>query len=485
MNTSRATITELRDSISSGATNAEAVVRDCLDRIERHNGDLNAFLETFPERAMARARAVDSGEVTGPLAGVPIALKDNICLDHGRTTCASRFLERYESPYSATSAQRLIDAGAVIVGKTNMDEFAMGSSGEHSAFGPTANPWDHARVPGGSSSGSACAVGAGLVPAALGSDTGGSIRQPASFCGVVGLKPTYGRISRYGLVAFASSLDQIGPFTRSVADSALLLSVLAGFDPLDSTSAQLGVPEGLGSLEAVPEGLTIGIPTAARSAHNHPSVNAALDRSADALRSAGATIVDVELPHIDHGIAAYYIIAPAEASSNLARFDGVRFGRRAALGPGDDLATLFRRSRAEGFGHEVQSRIMLGTHVLSSGYYDAYYNTALRVRRRIKMDYDQAFEAGCHALLLPAAPEPAFKQGEKLGDALAMYLADVYTVGVNLAGLPGVTVPVTNADVDGARLPIGMQLIGPALGDGRLLQIARRLETLVEYSAPL
>jgi aspartyl-tRNA(Asn)/glutamyl-tRNA(Gln) amidotransferase subunit A len=385
-------------------------------------------------------------------------------------------LADYRSPYTATAAQRLIDAGAVIIGKTNLDEFAMGSSGEHSAFGPTRNPWDTSRVPGGSSAGSAAAVSAGIVPLALGSDTGGSIRQPAGLCNIVGMKPTYGRISRYGLVAFASSLDQIGPLTRSVADCAAALTVLCGFDPNDSTSADLPYPDVLDNLETPIEDLVIGVPRQARSHVNHPGVTQAIEDAARAFATLGADVIDIDLPHADHGVAAYYIIAPAEASSNLARFDGIRYGHRAVLRPGEDLSDLYSRSRAEGFGAEVQRRIMLGTHVLSSGYYDAYYTTALKVRRLIRQDYDQVFRGGCHAVLMPSSPSPAFRIGEKVGDPLSLYVEDVYTVGANLAGLPGITIPGGFAGVEGVQLPIGLQLIGQPFCEHDLLRIAAMLE---------
>ncbi|MBC7833689.1 MAG: Asp-tRNA(Asn)/Glu-tRNA(Gln) amidotransferase subunit GatA [Phycisphaerales bacterium] len=486
------TVTELRDAISHKRMSAVEATREALDRATAINPRLNIFLELFPDRAIEQARAVDraiaGGQPAGPLGGVPIALKDNMCLgspalDYGKTTCGSKILAEYRSPYTCTAAARLMEAGAVIIGKCNMDEFAMGSSGEHSAFGPTRNPWDPERVPGGSSSGSAAAVAAGIVPASLGSDTGGSIRQPAGLCNIVGMKPTYGRVSRYGLVAFASSLDQIGPFTRTVADCAAMLNVLCGHDPHDSTSAQRP-PEDFGAeLERGVEGLTIGVPRQAKSEANHPSVAGAVERAVKVYEGLGARAVEVDLPHTPHGIAAYYIINPAEASSNLARFDGIRYGHRAKLAPREDLEDLYSKSRAEGFGREVQRRIMLGTHVLSSGYYDAYYTTALKVRRKIKGDYDAAFEQGCHALLMPSSPTPAFKIGEKMNDPLAMYLEDVYTVGVNLAGLPGIVIPGGFGTVDGRELPVGMQLVGPAFDESRLLRIARMLERETGFGA--
>jgi aspartyl-tRNA(Asn)/glutamyl-tRNA(Gln) amidotransferase subunit A len=492
------TVSELAGAISGKHVSTEEVTRASLDRIAATEPTIHAFLEVFEDRALEQARGIDSriaqGEASGPLAGVPIALKDNICLEWGKTTCASRILENYRSPYTATAAQRLLDSGAVVIGKTNLDEFAMGSSCENSAFGPTRNPWDVERVPGGSSGGSAAAVAAGAVPAALGSDTGGSIRQPAGFCGVVGFKPTYGRISRYGLVAYASSLDQIGPLTRSVADAALLTQVMAagGVDENDATSTTRAMPDLMSRLEEPVSRLVIGVPAFARSAANHPSVNAAMERAIAALKYEGAEVFDIELPHAGHGIAAYYLIATAEASSNLARFDGVRYGRRAELGKDDGLLELYCKSRSEGLGPEVQKRIMLGTFALSSGYYDAYYNTALKARRLIKQDFDAVFEMpvpgrttadgpilpprACHAVLMPSSPGPAFKLGEKTGDAMALYLEDVYTVGVNLAGLPAITLPAGLAELRETKMPVGIQLIGPAWQEDTLLRIARMLE---------
>lgn len=482
-------VEELRGEIAGRRISSEEATKAALSRISALDGRVGAFLQVFEERALERARGVDrairAGERAGHLAGVPIAVKDNICTDFGRTTCASRILENYESPYSATVVKRLEAEGAVVVGKTNLDEFAMGSSCENSALGKTANPWDLSRAAGGSSGGSAAAVAARMVGLALGSDTGGSIRQPAGLTGIVGLKPTYGRVSRYGLVAFASSLDQIGPMTRSVGDAALALEVLAGFDPLDSTSAAEGRQGSLefgSQLERPVEGLRLGVPREAWSEQNHPAVNAALKGAIEVYKGLGAAIVDIDLPNLKHGIAAYYIIAPAEASSNLARFDGVRYGRRAKLVEGEELFDLYAKSRAEGFGPEVQRRIMLGTYALSSGYYDAYYLTALKARRVIKGDFDAAFSTagpGVHAVLLPATPGPAFRIGEKANDPLALYLEDVYTVTANLAGLPGVTIPAgfaEGAGTNGEALPVGVQLIAPAFDEARMLRIARMHE---------
>ena len=491
------TLTQLRDAIATRQLSATDATRHFLSRVDAANPRLNALLEVFHDRATEQARATDDhlAKRTSPgvLAGVPIVLKDNICLSWGKTTCASRILENYRSPYTATAAEKLINTGATILAKANLDEFAMGSSCELSAFGPTKNPWDTSRVPGGSSGGSAAAVAAGLAPGSLGSDTGGSIRMPAGLCNLVGFKPTYGRVSRYGLVAYASSLDQIGPFARTVGDAALLASVVCGPDSHDSTCAELSPEDFTSELEKPVPRLVLGVPAQARSTGNHPAVAAALENAIKVFRDQGAQIVDIDLPTLKHGIAAYYIIATAEASSNLARFDGVRYGRRASLGPSDTLLDLYSRSRAEGFGPEVQRRIMLGTHVLSSGYYDAYYSTALKVRRLIKNDYDRAFEGvapragartvpACHAILLPSSPGPAFKIGEKTADPLALYLEDFYTVGVNLAGLPAITLPGGFAREDGRDLPVGVQLTGPALQDAMLLRIARMLEQGADFS---
>ena len=476
------TAAALAAGVKAGQRSAAEVVRAAIDDIAARDAPIHAFLEVFRDHALTRAAAIDAkrarGEPLGPLAGVPVAVKDNMCLDHGRTTCGSRMLADYRSPYTATVLQKLLDADAVVVGKTNLDEFAMGSSCEHSHFGPTRNPWDTSRVSGGSSGGSAAAVAMGVIPLALGSDTGGSIRQPASFCGVVGRKPTYGRVSRYGLVAFASSLDQIGPIARTVRDCALGLSVMAGPDPRDATSAPREPERFHEGLDARPDRLVLGIPGFARRAKNEPDAWAVFERTLAALQAAGVEIREIELPHADHAIAAYYIIAPAEASSNLARFDGVRYGHRAELDPGAPLEALYTQTRAEGFGPEVQRRIMLGTHVLSSGYYDAYYLTALKARRLIKQDYDDAFAAGCDAVLMPTTPGPAFTLGEKLADPLAMYAEDLYTVGANLAGLPAISVPVGFVERHGAKLPIGAQLTGPAWREGDLLRAAAMLEDI-------
>ncbi len=486
---------EIARKVASGEASALGVVEVSIGAARHVNPTINAFIDIFDDRARAIAARVDKRVRAGenlPLAGVPIAIKDNIATGPdtlspgdtlgvgGRTTCASRFLERYESPFNATVVRRLLNAGAVPIAKTNLDEFAMGSSGEHSAFGPTLNPWDTSRVPGGSSSGSAACVSAGVCPVALGSDTGGSIRQPASLCGVVGVKPTYGRVSRYGLVAFASSLDQIGVLAGSVADAGLVLQAISGHDPLDSTSAQAATIRWDAKEARVR--LRVGVPKQAHAGATSPGTKLAMDRTLAALRTINADVVEVDLPMTEYGIAAYYVVAAAEASSNLARFDGVRYGRRASPAPGEGLAELYTRSRSEGFGEEVKRRILLGTFVLSSGYYDAYYATALRARRRVADDYAAAFRS-CDVIVMPASAGPAFKLGAKAADPLAMYLEDVYTVGVNLAGLPAITLPACLVRDDGADLPIGVQVIAPAFEEERMLGAAAALERAIGFAA--
>ena len=428
---------------------------------ERLNETLNAFLEIDREGALGRA--AETGD--GVLAGVPIAVKDNICVRGMQTSCGSRILGHYHPPYNATVIERLLNAGAVVIGKTNCDEFAMGSSNENSAFGPVRNPWDTTRVPGGSSGGSAAAVAAGIVPVALGSDTGGSVRQPASLCGVLGLKPTYGRNSRYGLVAFASSLDQVGVFAREVTDIARVLGVIAGRDRHDSTTADVPVPDYTAALDGDLKGARIGFPRALFGKGLDEEVGTAVKNVVDVYRELGAEIVDVELPNAGYAIAVYYIIATAEASSNLARFDGVRYGFRAENAP--ELRQMYRKTREEGFGAEVKRRIMLGTYVLSAGYYDAYYRKAQQVRTLIKNDFLNAFQ-NCDAIITPTAPTPAFPIGEKVDDPLAMYLNDIYTVTANLAGIPGLSVP---CGLSSARLPIGFQLLGPYWSEPTLLKL--------------
>ncbi len=472
------TLIAARDAIAQKKITATALVRSAFDTIEKRDGSVRAFNSLSIDRAMQTAAQVDSGSRTGALAGVPIAIKDNLCTTWGTTTCSSKMLENFHSPYDATVIRKLEAAGAVIVGKTNLDEFAMGSSTENSAFKTTRNPWDESAVPGGSSGGSAAALAAGMCCASLGSDTGGSIRQPASLCGVVGLKPTYGRVSRYGLIAFASSLDQIGPFTRDVRDCALLTQIISGADPLDSTCTQTPVPDYLASVDQPLAGLRIGIAREFDLAEGMDGeVSAAVKNAIDVYRKLGATIVDVTLPHTAYGIAAYYVIAPCEASSNLARYDGIHFGHRTKE-PVKDIIELFSKSRYEGFGDEVKRRIMIGTYALSSGYYDAYYNTALKVRTLIKRDFDQAFEK-CDVVLSPTSPTAAFRPGEK-ADPLAMYLCDVFTVTCNIAGIAGISIPC--GFTSGAKpLPIGVQLLGPAFGEEKLLRIARMHEAATSW----
>lgn len=438
-----------------------------LDNAERLNPELNSFLSIEREHAEARVSAVADD---ARLGGLAIAVKDNICTKGLQTTCGSRILRNYRAQYDATAIGRLNDAGAIVIGKTNMDEFAMGSSNESSAFGPAKNPWDTSRVPGGSSGGSAVAVASGVVRAALGSETGGSVRQPASLCGIVGLKPTYGRISRYGLVAFASSLDNIGIFGQTVKDVANVLGVIAGRDKMDSTSADVPVPDYSAALGNDVAGKTIGVPRELFGEGLDEEVRNAVESSIDNFRSLGATIVDVELPYAKYGIAVYYIIATAEASSNLARYDGVRYGFRAEEATA--LRQMYFKTREEGFGSEVKRRIMLGTYVLSSGYYDAYYSKAQKVRALVKLDYRKAF-ASCDAILTPTSPSVAFKIGEKSEDPLAMYLNDIYTVSANLAGTPALSVPC-GLSSDG--LPIGVQLIGNFWKEDLILNLASQYE---------
>jgi aspartyl-tRNA(Asn)/glutamyl-tRNA(Gln) amidotransferase subunit A len=453
--------------VASREVSAEAVTRECLDRALERDRGLDAFLHLMPERALASARRLDralgGGQPPPPLAGVPVAIKDVLDIEGEPTTCGSRILEGYRPPFTATAVARLEQAGAIVIGKTNMDEFAMGSSTENSAYKPTRNPWDRARVPGGSSGGSAAAVAAGMACVALGTDTGGSIRQPAALCGVVGLKPTYGRVSRYGLVAFASSLDQIGPFTRTVEDAALVSSVLCGFDPRDATSANVPVPDFTSGLDAGVAGLRVGVPWAFLEEGVDSGVMARFREAVDALAAAGAVVVEVGLPHAHHAIATYYIVATAEASSNLARYDGVRYGLRAR--EASDLRRMYGQTRDRGFGPEVKRRIILGTFVLSSGYYDAYYLRAQKVRTLIRRDFEAAF-AACDVVATPTTPTPAFRLGEKTADPLQMYLADIFTVPANLAGLPGLSLPC--GMVDG--LPAGLQLVGQPFDEATLFR---------------
>jgi aspartyl-tRNA(Asn)/glutamyl-tRNA(Gln) amidotransferase subunit A len=470
-------ITEARTLLERGDITPTDIARDVVSAVEERDGDLGAYLEFYGDELLEGARrSTDSGRYRGlPLGGIPIAVKDNICITGRPTTCGSRILASYVSPYTATAVERLEVAGAIVCGKTNCDEFAMGSSNEHSAFGPVRNPWDLDRVPGGSSGGSAAAVAAGLALGALGSDTGGSIRQPASFCGVVGLKPSYGRVSRYGLVAFASSFDQIGPITRSVRDAALLLGTMAGKDPRDATSASAPVGNLTDGIDAGLEGLTLGVPRAFLQDEMGGQVRSNFDALVERLREAGAAVRDVTLPQVENAIAAYYIMANAEASANLARYDGVRYGQRAAGAA--DLAEMYERTRGEGFGAEVKRRILLGTYVLSAGYYDAYYRKAQQVRSLFAAGLRRTFDS-CDLVALPTSPTPAFELGEKSGDPVRMYLSDVFTVPASLAGLPAVSVP-SGLSSDG--LPLGVQLVAPALGEAVLLRGARAVERAVDF----
>ena len=473
------TLLAARDAVRAKSVSSVELTRAALDRISGLDARLGAFVSTFADRALARAKDVDAGRISGALAGVPVAIKDNLCTTFGATTCSSRMLQDFHAPYDATVVRKLEGAGAVIVGKTNLDEFAMGSSTENSALKKTRNPWDPSRVPGGSSGGSAAAVAAGMALGALGSDTGGSIRQPAGMCGVVGLKPTYGRVSRFGLVAFASSLDQVGPLTRTVGDAALMLGVIAGHDARDSTSVPDAVPDYLAGIDRPVEKLRVGIAKEFNLAEGvDPAVKSAVDGAVRQFQSLGAELVEVSLPHTEYGIAAYYVIAPCEASSNLARYDGVHFGHRTKE-PVRDIVELFSRSRAEGFGEEVQRRIMIGTYALSSGYYDAYYVRALKVRRLIRQDFDAAFQK-CDVILCPTSPTPAFLIGEKADDPLAMYLTDVFTVTANIAAIPGISLPCGFTKGD-KPLPIGLQLLGPAFGEEKLLRVARVYEAATEW----
>ncbi|MEE2906910.1 MAG: Asp-tRNA(Asn)/Glu-tRNA(Gln) amidotransferase subunit GatA [Planctomycetota bacterium] len=470
-------VIETASAIKAGQTTAIQALTTCLERIESGDGETHAFLRVQADAAKQQAEAVDAaikaGNDPGPLAGVPMAIKDNIVMAGRETNCGSRILEGYVSPYESTATERLEAAGAVLVGTVRCDEFAMGSSTEHCAFGAVGNPWATDRVPGGSSGGSAAAVARGLVPAALGSDTGGSIRQPAALCGVTGLKPSYGRVSRWGLVAFGSSLDCIGPLTRNVADAAAIMNVIAGPDRRDSTSVDTDPPDYLAALQEQ-KPLVVGIPRQHRHKGNHPAAEAAVEEARAVLESQGATIIEVDLKMTDHGIATYYVVATAEASSNLARFDGIRYGRRAEINPGESLEDLYARSRGEGFGPEVRRRIMLGTYVLSAGYYDAYYKKALQARRVIHDEYKSVFQK-CDVLLGPTTAEPAFGIGE-IADPLTMYLCDRYTVGANIAGIPAISIPGGLAEVDGIKLPVGVQLQAPFLGETTLFRVAHQLQ---------
>ena len=473
---------DIADRVASGKARASDVVGSSFDRADAVGSGregLNIILYENRTQTRDEARALDAlvaaGATVGPLAGVPVAVKDNIATFGLPTTCGSRILEGYVSPYEATAVARLRAAGAMIVAKTNMDEFAMGSSTEHSAFGPTRNPLDPTRVPGGSSGGSAAAVAAGIVRIALGSETGGSVRQPASFCGIVGIKPTYGRVSRHGLVAFASSLDHVGVFGRTVDDAALGLSVIAGHDPNDSTSEQVPVAPYRDATKESMRGVVIGRPTEYFPESLDPRIRERCDAACELLRSLGATVRDVSLPHTDLAIPVYYIVAPAEASSNLARYDGVRYGLRV---PGDGLRGMYEATRSRGFGAEVTRRILLGTYVLSAGYYDAYYRKAMGVRALIAEDFRRVFESGVHVLLTPTAPSTAFELGA-ISDPYEMYLSDIFTATANLAGVPGMSIPV--GLVDG--LPVGAQLLAAHFDEYRMLAVAYALERALAAGA--
>lgn len=474
-----ATSGELLKRLDRGDLQSAELVGAYLDAIAAQDSRINAFLHVDRDRALADARAIDEkrsrGERVGKLAGLPVAIKDVICTQGVPTTCGSRMLERFIPPYDAHVISRLRGADAVLIGRTNMDEFAMGSSTENSAYKTTSNPWDVTRIPGGSSGGSAAAVAAGMSPLALGSDTGGSIRQPAGFCGVVGLKPTYGRVSRFGLVAYASSLDQIGPFANDVAGAALLLEAIAGHDTRDSTSVAEPVPEYTRTVEEPLGGLRIGIAKEHFVSGLDPEVEGAIRKALDVYRKLGAEVTEISLPHSKYAVAVYYIVAPSEASSNLARYDGVHYGHRAASF--ENMIDMYSTSRGEGFGPEVKRRIMLGTYALSAGYYDAYYLKALKVRRLIRNDFDSAFNS-VDLIASPVAPTPAFKIGELVDDPLAMYLSDIYTISANLAGLPGISIP---AGLSKSRLPIGMQLLAPPFEEDRLLRAARMFERETDW----
>lgn len=471
MDLSGLTIASARRMLRAGELTPVELLDAVNAAVERIDPAVGGYLSRDYERARAAAEKADTSL---PLGGIPIAIKDVINVGGEPCTCASRILEGYTAPYDATVIAKLRAAGAIPFGRTNMDEFAMGSSTENSAIQITRNPHDPDRIPGGSSGGSAAVVAAGEALASLGSDTGGSIRQPAALCGCVGLKPSYGRVSRYGLVAFASSLDQIGPFAHTVEDAALVLQAIAGHDPLDSTSLDVPVPDYLADLDAGVAGLKLGVPKEYFVEGTDPQVAARVHEAIGVYRGLGAEIVEVSLPHTKYAVADYYIIATAEASANLARFDGVRYGKRAASPK--DLADHYGRTRGEGFGREVKRRIILGTYVLSSGYYDAYYLRAQKVRTLIRRDFERVFADGVHGIVSPASPVPAFKIGERMSDPLQMYLADIFTIAANLAGICGISIPCGSAEVDGRSLPVGLQIMAPAFEEARLLRMARSYE---------
>ena len=470
------TLTELARSLAAGEFSSRELTQHLLGRTQRLDATLNSFITPTPEQALAAADAADAarskGEA-GPLNGLPLAYKDLLCTQGVRTTAASRMLDDFVSPYDATVVEKLVEAGTVSLGKTNLDEFAMGSTSETSHFGATKNPWDLTAVPGGSSSGSAAAVAAGLVPAAIGTDTGGSIRQPAAFCGITGLKPTYGRVSRYGIIAYASSLDQAGPMARTAEDCALLLSAMAGHDPRDSTCVARGVPDYCAELDAPLNGLKIGLPREYFGAGLDPRVEAAVREAISVYESLGASVHEVSLPHTHYAVPAYYVIASAEASSNLSRYDGVRFGYR--CDNPTDLIDLYQRTRAEGFGTEVKRRLLMGTHTLSEGFFDAYYKKAQQVRRLIRQDFLDAFEE-VDVLMGPTTPTPAFDLGANM-DPVSLYLQEVYTIPANLAGIPGISVP---AGMAGKR-PVGLQILSSHFTEARLLNIAHQFQQATDW----
>ncbi len=479
MDITELTLSELSAKLQAGELTSREATEAYLERIEAKDEKINTYLTLCKDEALKAADAADlrlkAGTDLTPLTGVPIALKDIFCTDGVRTTCASRILDNFIPPYDATVAKKLKDAGAVMLGKLNMDEFAMGSSNENSAYGAVLNPWDTERVPGGSSGGSAAAVAASLCAASIGTDTGGSIRQPASLCGVVGMKPTYGRVSRYGMIAFASSLDQAGPLTRSVEDAAILLQTMAGHDPLDSTSIDAPVPDYSKTLKDGVKGLRIGIPKEYFVEGLAPEVETSIKAAIETYKKEGAEIIDVSLPHTEYAVGVYYLVATAEASSNLARFDGVKYGLRVDEGTG--LLDMYKATRDKGFGAEVKRRIMLGTYSLSSGYYDAYYRKASQVRTLIRRDFDEAFK-DCDVILTPTTPSAAFKKDEKTNDPLTMYLSDIFTISCNLAGIPGISVP---CGMTGNELPIGLQLLAPSLEEARLFRAAYAFEAATSW----
>ncbi len=484
MNLTELTIKELSEKLASKEVTSVEVTQAFLDRIEATDPKVHAFVTVIKEEALAEAALQDKKIAEGnstPLTGIPMAVKDIFCTKGIKTTCSSKMLENFIPPYDATIIKKLKEAGVVIIGKLNMDEFAMGSSTENSAFFQTLNPWDLTRVPGGSSGGSAAAVASDMTPASLGTDTGGSIRQPAACCGIVGMKPSYGRISRYGMIAFASSLDQCGPLTKTTYDSALLLNALCGYDEMDSTTIddrEIEAIDFTSGIESGVKGLKIGLPKEYFIEGLDPDVEKSVREGIDKLVELGAEVVDISLPHTEYAVSVYYVVATAEASSNLARFDGVKYGLRVDDGSG--LLNMYKNSRTEGFGEEVKRRIMLGTYVLSSGYYDAYYKKASEVRTLIKQDFEEAFKK-CDVIITPTSPTTAFKIGEKVADPLTMYLSDVFTLSASLAGIPGISIPCGIGVSDNGNMPIGMQIIGPSMDEKIVLRTAHTFEQATDW----